>query len=283
MSDRRLRARTVSGQVWLVPSRDVMASGSAGTNRILAQAPDEQLRELASSVGLPISDAALASREVLLDELARALDAAGFVLVRDTPEPPLLGERDDPSPLLPDIPIPDDPVDRPTYIEIQVIHESGRGYPGLSLDLDTPDGEPRHVLLDGASRGRLDDIPTRGTCRVRLPKPLPDATATVGPQVQLLENDVVAPVSNPPLARLATARSHRVVVVEGKTELVFRDPGGFPIPDEPIEVRVDNRTLTGTTDADGVFVAYHRSSAPACEVTLPKRMGNTWNGPVADG
>lgn len=104
----------------------------------------------------------------------------------------------------------------PTWLEIEVRHESGAGYPRASFILELPDGTERTETLDDDSRWRATDIPPAGTCRVRFESPLRLASATEREERSAMdeaeETRTTLVAFGTKAATLASAARHMLVV-----------------------------------------------------------------------
>lgn len=59
-----------------------------------------------------------------------------------------------------------------TYVDFEVLHESGVGFPGAQFEIVLPSGASRTEVLDGTSRFRAQDIPKGVSCTIRFADPL---------------------------------------------------------------------------------------------------------------
>ena len=83
------------------------------------------------------------------------------------------------------------------------------------------------------------------------------------------DDDVLVDPGAPFRVELATSRHHRLVVVEGKTELVLLDADGKPIRDRRCRVVVDGRTRQSLTDHGGQLTVHHLRNAEVFGVEFP--------------
>jgi outer membrane protein OmpA-like peptidoglycan-associated protein len=218
------RFRFGSEDLWVVPRRDVTRvdneSRARAVVRELAQEPGA-LEAMLREAGIdPMPGTTEGDAEA---ELVRALASGRVVLVRTDEMPRLgrpsrgLGHRDDP-----DAPI--TPMKEPTFLGVTVLHESGAGYPGAIFNLALPAGELRTVTLDANSSFRLDDIPDKGTCRMRPFRHRYELTdemrARAGAPVVTRADDVRARVGEDAGVGLRTGAEHRVVVADVATGCV---------------------------------------------------------------
>ncbi|MBL4687273.1 MAG: hypothetical protein JKY37_21935 [Nannocystaceae bacterium] len=184
---------------------------------------------------------------VKVDERSRALDAPTIqpLVPRGRPDPRV--------------------IEAPTWLSIEVIAEGGVHVPGLGLRVELPDGTERVQRLDGDSRWRADDIPTRGVCLVQLDKIAIDGTTPPGATtVGGTWIDALAPG----IVRLSTARHHRLVAVAGRTEINLVDVADQPVRRARCSVAVSGREVSGSTDEDGIFIVSHPRAAQKCVVTF---------------
>lgn len=175
---------------------------------------------------------------------------------------------------------PTDPVkpprERPTWIAIVVVDESGRGFPGTIWRITLPDGEQRMLRLDADSRWRADDVREAGSVHLHATTSL---AGLLPPQPASLEEragDVFLGPQAEIVTMLATGREHRLVVVDGRTEIVLLDDAQTPVPSTRCEARFDLSVTRGKTDAQGTFVVWHPSRARELEVRFPDLDGGTW-------
>ncbi|MBV1857518.1 MAG: hypothetical protein KUG77_03835 [Nannocystaceae bacterium] len=225
-------------------------------------------RVLADPHNVEALRAGLARPEATEEELAAwlitGLAGGGLQLLKTNVLPPLF---DAPSvtPLRPDRPKPN--VERPTWISLEVVREDGTPTPDLGVLITAPDGSVRDARLDADSRFRADDIPRGdGGCTIVVHA----EAAMAGPtSIVVNDDDVLVDPGAPFRVELATSRHHRLVVVEGKTELVLLDADGKPIRDRRCRVVVDGRTRQSLTDDGGKLTVHHLRNAEVFGVEFP--------------
>ena len=118
--------------------------------------------------------------ERLLEEIGRALTEellAGRIVVQ-LREVDALRERDDgPAPPLDPLP-PPSPEDNTTFFELRFVDEIGKAISGISVELDTNDGEPHDLTTNAAGVALLDASTASGaTARVSEVEPLEEVLA----------------------------------------------------------------------------------------------------------
>lgn len=201
------------------------------------------------------------------DALAHALLDGSRVICRIVEQRGLLDEEHA-DPLIPSW---DDPRpstnDRPTFIAIAVRHERGASLQGVHLQLVAPDGSPRYGVLDATGRWRTDDVPA-GTCTLRFGDDLVKALEPSGPPVLVEADELWLGPDAALRLRLVTAREHRIVVVDGRTEVALVDEDDQPLGGRACVAKVGDRTLEGKSDADGRWRFHHPASIAACEITI---------------
>lgn len=264
--------RGAGQEVWLVRSRDILDLDLTRAEALVSSmmASDGDRERLRSMIGATpeLSDDEL--RALALERLPRA----DLVLVRlDQPR-----TLDEPKHVIIEPGI-DDPIrppviQRPTWISLQVVLEDGGLIPGLPIALECPDGSYRGGNLDADSRYRADDIPAGdGGCTVKLHA----HAGFAGPKtIAVAEGDVLVDPGAPYSVELACARHHRLVVVEGRTEIVLVDTAGKPVVERRCRVVVDGRSTIALTDEKGVVVAKHLRNAQVCEVDFPGLDRGVW-------
>lgn len=160
-----------------------------------------------------------------------------------------------------------------TWLSFEVVREDGGPMPGLDFSLTAPDGSIRRATLDGGAMFSADDIPAGESCTLLLRAP----GSRAGPStVALNDDDVLLEADTEGRAALSTGRHHRLVVVEGKTEVALVDSAGKPIEDQLCRVVVDGRVHEGRTDSTGTWVAHHPRNAEVCEVSFPDLDQEAW-------
>jgi hypothetical protein len=131
-----------------------------------------------------------------------------------------------------------------------------------------PDGSVRSGRLDGDSRWRLDDVRQRGACEIdfdELPAPSP---GDVGARVELREDDVWLTRKTRSARNLRTAKSHRVLVLSGRTEVILLDQNEKPVEDEPVLVTLAGRRVEDRTSVHGDVVIEHPVQLTDCEIVF---------------
>jgi len=272
------RLRTKGSYGYLVSWKDRFRVNNDAQAVQLAErllADPHNVNALRTSLGRPE-----ASEEELAEWLVTGLAGGALSLLKTKLEPPVL---DTPAvtPLRPDRPKPKPEIERPTWISLEVIREDGTRTPDLSIMLTAPDGSIRDARLDADSTFRADDIPPGdGGCTV-----LVNAKAGLaGPgSITVRDADVFVDPGAPFRVELATAQHHRLVVVEGKTELVLLDTAGKPVSDKRCRVVIDGRTRQGLTDSDGTWVVHHLRNAELCGVEFPGLDAGAWDLQEKDG
>lgn len=188
------------------------------------------------------------------------------------------------APWTPDAPHRPDPIEPPkpeppretTWIEITVVDETGATLPGTRWGLSLPDGREQTVVLDEASKVRVDDLAERGSCHLRtLADPSPDGPKLPGWRDRG-EDPWLAPAP-PSAVMLASGRSHRVVVVRGRTELQMLGERDEPIAKERVRVRVAGKVQNLETDARGLLEIHHPFDQTELEVEFPGLADDVWN------
>ena len=213
-----------------------------------------------------------ATEEEIAEWLVTGLAAGAFQLLKTKVKPPVF-DTPEVTPLRPDDKKPI--VERPTWISIEVVREDGAPIPGLGITMTAPDGSTRDATLDADAAFRADDVPRGdGGCTLvfRAEGGLAGPTT-----IAVKEDDVLVDPDVRFRVELATARHHRLVVVEGKTELVLVDAAGKPVEDKRCRVVVDGRTREGLTDRDGTWVVRHLRTAEVCGVSFPGLDRETWD------
>ncbi len=219
-----------------------------------------------------------ATEEELADWLITGLAGGSLQLLKTGVTAPVF-DTPEVTPLKPDRcrPI----IERPTWISLEAVREDGIRLPGLPLTITAPDGSIRSEHLDSDAKFRADDIPRgEGGCTVVLQA----STDVAGPTtIAVKDDDVLVDPGIPFRVELATARHHRLVVVEGKTELVLLDTAGKPLKNKRCRVVVDGRTREGLTDRDGTWVVRHLRNAVVCRVEFPGLEQSAWDRLETDG
>jgi len=273
------RLRTPGGYGYLVSWKhrfriDNDAQAAELVERLLAD-PDN-VEALRGSLGRPE-----ASEEELAEWLGTGLAGGALQLLKTKVAPPVFDtpEVTPLRPCRPDRPKPN--IERPTWISIEVIREDGARVPDLTMTVTAPDGSIRDAPLDVDSRFRADDIPRGdGGCMVVVhAKP-----GLAGPgSVTVKDDDVLVDPGGPFRVELATAQHHRLVVVEGKTELVLVDTAGKPVKERRCRVVIDGRTRQGLTDGEGTWIVHHLRNADVCGVEFPGLERGAWDLKEKDG
>jgi len=147
------------------------------------------------------------------------------------------------------------------------VREDGTRLPGLPLTITAPDGPIRSEHLDSDANFRADDIPRgEGGCTIVLQASTGVSAPTT---IAVKDDDVLVDPGVPFRVELATARHHRLIVVEGKTELLLLDTAGKPVKNKRCRAVIDGRTREGLTDRDGTWVVRHLRNAEICRVEFP--------------
>jgi len=166
--------------------------------------------------------------------------------------------------------------DRPTWIEIAVLDELGGGFPGTRWRLTLADGDERSVILDASSKWRADDLHARGSCHLRV-LDIPAETGAVVPSwTGPAEDDQWLSPTPAASVMLTTGRSHRVLIVRGRTEVVLLDDAGRPIAHERCLARVAGVSRPNVTDEGGIVVIWHPVGERELEIEFPALDG-VWN------
>lgn len=166
--------------------------------------------------------------------------------------------------------------ERPTWIAITVLDESGGVLAGTRWSLVLADGDERSMRLDERSSWRADDLRTRGTCHLRVADDRleagPRLAGWTGPQP---DDEWMSPGPGTSIM-VATGRSHRVLIVHGRTEIVLLDELDRPIAHEACSVRVAGGLQRGVTDADGNFTVWHPDDVESLHVEFPAMDASAW-------
>jgi hypothetical protein len=197
---RSLRLRLGTTEILLVPPQDV---------HHLAQPADAQL--VADSIfGAPPLPADAPQAAKLVHDLV----SGQALLVRVDTDPRLL---DAPlvNPLLPSEPDPVHDDARPTWISLELVHESGIPLASVELELTFADGRQTFPRLDATGRWRADDVP-RGSCNLRVldDERLLDRRRILGPLPATAHEPPLWSVGSTHTLRLTTTAHHRIVVVQ---------------------------------------------------------------------
>lgn len=193
---------------------------------------------------------------------ARALDQPTIRPLVDPDEP------DDPlgpgtSRRAPETPRPEEDT---TWISFEVRLENGGLVPGLAVSVRRPDGARRDGVLDAMSRFRELGIPASGgTCDVTLH---PHGGFAGPTTIALRGDDVWLEPDRDQTVSLACARHHRLVVVEGRTEVVLVDGERGPFQNERCNVQIGDRVVSCVTDSAGMLTVVHPRTAESCSIEL---------------
>lgn len=213
--------------------------------------------------------------DVAIRTVAQALADGRLVAVRTGSSPPLM-EGPSVRPLAPATPAPSEPEpQRPTWISIEFIHETGIGLPRVPFSLRTPDGGDRDELVGRDSKWRADDIQGRGNCQVRLTEDV-TAPASGSTAYEARPGDHWLGPTAGSQSSLVAGEHHRVVIVGGSTRFELRDAGGVPVSGQRCAVRFEDREVVGVTDHKGCFVAAHPVGAKILDVTFSALDGSAW-------
>ena len=228
---------------------------------------EDNLSALRAGLGRPD-----ASEDEVAEWLITGLAGGSLQLLKTGLTPPVF-DSPEVTPLNPDRPTP--VIERPTWISLEAVREDGTRLPGLPLTITAPDGAIRSEHLDSDANFRADDIPRgEGGCTIVLQASTGVAAPTT---IAVKDDDVLVDPGVPFRVELATERHHRLIVVEGKTEIVLLDTAGKPVKNKRCRVMVDGRTREGLTDRDGTWVVRHLRNAEVCRVEFPGLERAAWD------
>lgn len=271
----RARFRDGLDEIWVVRRRDVIGLQSEARVRSFLDA----LREQEPAQFADLLDGARAAggeeEAVLVDRLVGWFVQGDIQLVRigeqaRAPQTP----RIDPGSADPRPPARMDPVERPTWISLEIVDEQGRALPDLGVAITFPEGTRRSGRLDETARFRADDVPEKGTCVVTTAA-VPEARLPSG-AARAVDGEWIG-ADGRDAVRLVTERHHRLVVVTGRTEIAVVDAVGEPAKGVFWQAVVAGKSLSGVTDETGTYVLRHPQAVEACEIELTKLDGSVWD------
>jgi hypothetical protein len=160
-----------------------------------------------------------------------------------------------------------------TWLSFEVVREDGGPIPGVGVSLTTPDGSTRQAILDGSATFRANDIHHGELCTLLIRAEGSPASLST---IELKDDDVLVEADRECRLTLSTGRHHRLVVVEGRTEVALVDSAGNPVEDQLCRVVLDGRVHEGRTDRTGTWVVHHLKNAEVCEVSFPDLDREAW-------
>ena len=217
-------------------------------------APTAVVGEVAAELHRP--GGLLAVYRVAWDRPPMSQDEVPFLtdLVEDVPLPttPLHG---------PDSGADSEPEPQPQlhWLELWLVHANGVPLAGVTIEVELADGSTRMEALDGQAHIRLDNLPTRSTCRVRFPEGIhlpPFAERPPPSPLTPQTNDLAIAakdVSGQGIA-LAVDEGHRLVVQRPTVSIVQMSEIQFglaraivlPEPDTAAEADTDAEPPSGS-------------------------------------
>lgn len=265
---RRGHVVTVDGGDFLIVESEAMVRGSAQIRAIVDEALADPTNRasvaqwLGAEPGTPLDEIRTRMIEVLEQGAVLA-----FVTDDEIPAGRPITQRDKPTPVRPQGPDRPDPTER-TWLALAVVDEDGHGYAGTRWTLTTPDGDDLPVSLDGTSSWRNDDLSAQGTCWLHTPNPLvPKGPGATEPMIR--DDDPWIDPGFVERVPLRTGRTHQVVVVRGRSEVVLLDEQGRAVVGERCEIAFGPRMLIRDSDANGMIAVAHPRRVTAFEVRFP--------------